>query len=466
MRNIRNLGIVPATLAVALFTEPSRCDAADPAGPPNVLLLFVDNVGYGDLGCYGNRAVRTPSIDRLAAEGVRCTDFYTAAPSCTPSRGAILTGRHPVRNGLNHQLSAAENARGVGLRQSEKILPQYLKPLGYECGAFGKWNIGFAPGSRPTERGFDEFLGHMSGNIHYYKYIYNGWNDLRLGTEPLDRKGVYSTDLFADAAIAFMRKHAARPFFVYLAFNAAHFVSEQNVEPGEAVRWQVPAEILARYGWPPDEADPRRRFLAVLTALDDAIGRVLGCVDDLGLRQRTIVLLISDNGAFMLPGRGLEVQSNAPYRDGGVTTYEGGLRVPALVRWPGRIPPGTICREMLSTLDVLPMVLAAAGGEPPRDRVLDGRDPTGTLAGEAPSPHEALYWVWDQAPRNRWMGLRRGSDKLVRPADDQPWQLFDLGVDPGETHDLARRLPGRVERLAGEFRDWHDRTRREGSADP
>ena len=212
-----------AILAVALFAGPKSGEATDKAARPNFLLLFVDNLGYGDLGCYGNAAVKTPNIDRLAAEGVICTDFYTAAPSCTPSRGAILTGRHPVRNGLNHQLSVSENARGIGLRHSEKIIPQYLKPLGYVSGAFGKWNIGFAPGSRPTERGFDEFFGHMSGNIHYFKYLYNGQNDLRRGTEPVDHRGVYSTDLFADAAIGFMRQHRDQPFFVYLPFNAAAF---------------------------------------------------------------------------------------------------------------------------------------------------------------------------------------------------------------------------------------------------
>ena len=290
-----NVTTIAAVLALAA-TFSTVC-AGEGAKKPNLLLMVVDNVGYGDLGCYGNSAAKTSFIDQLAAEGVRCTDFYVASPSCSPSRGAILTGRHPVRNGLNHQLSAKENFRGEGLPQREKIIPQYLAPLGYVSGTFGKWNIGFAVGSRPTDRGFDEFLGHMSGNIHYFKYLYHGANDLRRGTEPLDRRGTYSTDLFADAAIDFLRQHKDRPFYVYLSFNAVHYVSSQNVEPGEKVQWQVPAKYLAQFGSPPDEPDQKKRFLAVLAALDDAVGRVLASVDELGLRENTVVMLISDNGA-------------------------------------------------------------------------------------------------------------------------------------------------------------------------
>jgi arylsulfatase A-like enzyme len=436
---------------VAACWMPSNTGAAD---RPNILLLFLDNVGYGDLGCYGNRATKTPHIDRLAAEGVRCTDFYIASPSCSPSRGAILTGRHPLRNGLNYQLSSGEGGGTEGLPETEKILPHYLQPLGYATGAFGKWNIGFRPGIRPTERGFDEFLGHMSGNIHYFKYLYHGANDLRHGTEPIDRRGTYSTDLFADAAIDFIRRHRQQPWFVYLPFNAAHYVYPHNLEAGEKVEWQVPAKYLALYGSPPDEGDQKKRFLAVLTALDDAIGRVLAAIDDLALRERTIVLCISDNGAFMLTGRGLEVQSNLPLREGGVTTYEGGVRVPAIVRWPGRIKPGTVCREMLSSLDVLPLAVGAAGGTLPTDRIFDGQDPTAALAGEAPSPHTALHWVWRQGRNNLWRGMRRGNLKIVRSADTEPWQLYDLSSDIGESHDLAADKPEVVQSLAGEYEAW------------
>jgi arylsulfatase A-like enzyme len=438
--------ILAITLAANLALAADR--------PPNLLLIFIDNVGYGDLGCYGNREAITPRIDRLASEGVKCLDFYIASPSCSPSRGAILTGRHPLRNGLNYQLSSNPDITAEGLPPQEKILPQYLRPLGYACGAFGKWNIGFEPGQRPTERGFDEFLGHRSGNIHYFKHLYHGQNDMRRGTEVVNLAGQYSTDLFADSARDFIRRHAERPWFVYLPFNAAHYVGPHNVEPGEKVQWQAPAAALARYGCSPDEPDQRKRFLAVLTALDDAVGRVLDTLDELKLREQTLVMLISDNGAFMLHDRGLEVQSNLPLRDGGVTTCEGGVRVPAIFRWPERLPAGAVNRTMLSSLDMVPLAVGVAGGKLPTDRAIDGRDPLPALEGKAASPHAALHWKWNQGRNQQWSGMRAGDYKLLRSTDQGPWQLYNLAADIGERHDLAAKEPEKLAELVEHFEQW------------
>ncbi|MDB6028744.1 MAG: N-acetylgalactosamine-6-sulfatase, partial [Verrucomicrobiales bacterium] len=256
---------------------------------PNILLISADNLGYGDLGCYGNTAIKTPNLDQLAREGVRCTEFYVAAASCTPSRASLLTGRHPERNGLNHQLGGKENLEGIGLRHSEKLLPQFLKPAGYVTACFGKWNIGFAPGSRPTERGFDEFFGFASGNINYYTHVYSHRKDLFRGTNAVEVPG-YSTDLFADAAIDFMRRKKEQPFFIYLPFNAPHFNSSGNMNPGEKPIWQAPDDAFKRYGLSPDEPDEKKRYYAVVTALDTAIGRVMKEIDTLGLRDQTLVM--------------------------------------------------------------------------------------------------------------------------------------------------------------------------------
>lgn len=428
------------------------------AAPSNILLIYLDNVGYGDLGCYGNTLVKTPRIDQLAREGVRCTDFYVVASSCTPSRGALLTGRYPLRNGLTHQLRGApENWHGIGLPHRERIIPQYLKQAGYATACFGKWNIGFAPGSRPTERGFDEFFGFRSGNINYYTHTSHGEYDIFRGIERHKVEG-YSTDLFADAACDFIRRQADKPWFVYLPFNAAHFVSSINVAPGEKPEWQVPGQYLERYGWPANDPDEKHRYLAVLTALDDAIGRVLDTLDNWKLRERTLVMLISDNGAFMMPGRGLEVASNAPLRDGGTTSYEGGVRVPAIFRWPGRLPAGVVCKEMLSHLDVLPLCLEAAGLPLPKDRVLDGRNPLPALTGKAKSPHRRLFFSFARA-----CGLREGNLKLVRPDPKKPWELYDLATDLGETKNLAAERPAEVARLAAAFDAWIADVKRDAS---
>ena len=347
-----------------------------------------------------------------------------------------------------------------GLPLEEMILPQYLKPLGYATGAFGKWNLGFGPGARPTERGFDEFLGHASGNIHYFKHLYHGQNDMRSGVEAVDLSGQYSTDIFAVAAADFIHRHKDKPWFVYLPFNAVHFVSGANVTSDEKIEWQVPSKYLALFGAPPNETDPKLRFLATLAALDDAIGRLLKTLEDLQLRERTFVLLISDNGAFMRPLRGLEVQSNRPLREGGVTTYEGGVRVPAIFRWPDKLRPGK-CNEMLASLDVLPTLVSAAGGALPKNRTVDRKDMLRILSGKQKSPHKALHWVWKQNKDEHWQAMRKGRWKIVRSSKESAWELYDLKRDIAESHDQATSKKSLTQRLAEEFSRWHEGVLRE-----
>ncbi|MDO8543036.1 MAG: sulfatase-like hydrolase/transferase [Opitutaceae bacterium] len=412
------------------------------------MLILIDNVGYGDLGCYGNLAVKTPHLDALATQGVRCLDFYIPSSSCMPSRGALLTGRHPLRTGLNEQVWRIDEMEQRVLPLRESLLPSYLKPGGYLTACFGKWNLGFAPGHRPTERGFDEFFGHASGNMHEYTHVYNGRNDLFRGIEPVIVEG-HSTDLFADAACEFIRRNARKPFFVYLPFNAVHFPNPVNFAPGDPVIWQAPAEAFSAYGCTPDEPDPRRRYLAVLTALDAGIGRVLAQLEKLRLAENTLVIVLSDNGAFMLKNRGLEVASNAPLRDGGTTTYEGGIRVPCIIRWPGRIAAGTVCREPLVSLDLLPLILDAASRPLPADRVLDGRNPLAALAGKAASPHESLFFEY-----GKFSALRTGRYKLVRANPDAAFELYDLETDIAERKNLASEKPDVVARLSAARDRW------------
>jgi arylsulfatase A-like enzyme len=414
----------------------------------NILLITADNLGYGDIGCFGNRVIRTPNLDRFARQGVRFTNFYTASPTCTASRAALLTGRHPIRYGLNYQLSVEENQRGVGLPHSERLIPQYLKPHGYATACFGKWNLGFAAGSRPTERGFDEFLGHRSGNMDYYTHLYNGQPDLYRGTEPVSLQG-YSTDLFADSACDFLRRHTKQPFLLYLPFNAPHYPNPRNLRPGEKLEWQVPTKYLRRYGYLTHEPDQKRRYHAVVTAVDEAFGRVVHQLDDLGLASSTLVIFYSDNGAFMTSGHGLEVASNAPLRDGGATCWEGGIRVPGMVRWRGRIPAGRTCTELLSSLDLLPLILSVSGATAPTNFVLDGRDPVTVLEGKGRSLHEVLCFEY-----RRYQAVRSNNWKLLRVGADQPWQLFDLDRDIGETADVAKQYPHIARSLASQFETW------------
>ena len=420
--------------------------AEEKTKPVNVLMMTADNLGFGDLHCYGNSVMKTPNLDRLALQGVRCTDLYSSSPTCTVSRASLLTGRYPLRNGLNHQLGKEENRSGIGLRHSERLLPEFLKQRGYATACFGKWNIGFAKGSRPTERGFDEFLGHRSGNMDYYTHVYNRVHDLYRGTEPAHLDG-YSPDLFADAACEFMRRNVKKPFFIYLPFNAPHYPNPGSKAPGEPCIWQAPDEAFAAYGYSPDTQDEQKRYRAVVTALDAGVGRVLGELDSLGLAENTLVIFFSDNGAFMRKGAGLGCASNDPLRTEGLKLYDGNIRVPGMVRWPGRLPAGTVCKEMLVHMDFFAMTLRAAGAE--SDRTIDGRDPTAALAGKAASPHKALYWEFRGAS-----AMRQGLNKLVSPAKGKPWELYDLGRDIGESVNLASRKPELVKKLGKRYQKW------------
>lgn len=421
---------------------------ANGAEKPNILLMFIDNVGYGDLGCYGNAVNKTPHMDRLAKEGVLCTDFYIASPSCMPSRGALMTGRHPLRNGLNEQLYKIDELEQIALPHSERIIPSYLKEAGYATGCFGKWNLGFAPGSRPTEKGFDEYFGNISGNCDYVTHVYNGRNDLYRGIEEAPTEG-FSSELLAEATKDFMTRHAGDPFFAYLPFNAAHYPNPKNKAPGAPAIWQAPDSAFAAYGYDPGTLDEAKRYQAVLTSLDDAIGSVLNHLDDLKLAEKTIVILLSDNGAFMIPGRGLECASNKPLKGGGTMLYEGGIRVPCVVRWPGRIEAGSVSSEPLSSMDFAALALKVAGVE--ADRVLDGRDPTGALTGEGASAHRALYFRYGSMH-----AIRSGRWKAVKPSGSRPWSLYDLESDIGETADRTAERPGIAKALIEDYDSWRE----------
>jgi arylsulfatase A-like enzyme len=447
-------------LAAALLLGASPALAApdgESEGPkpsPNILIITADNLGYGDLPCYREASpIKTPHLDRLARQGARLTSFYTASPTCTVSRACLLTGRIAQRHGLVNQLPGLKGNYGVGLNPKETLIPQVLKKAAtpYATGCFGKWNIGFAPGSRPTERGFDEFVGHASGNIDYYHHIYNGKHDLFHGTEELHADGEYSTDLFADAAIEFMQRHTRkeRPWFCYLPFNAPHFPNAKNNKPGQAVRWQAPDRAFAAYGMSPDEPDPKKRYMAVVTALDEAIGRVLAALEAAGAADNTFVFFYSDNGSFMLGREGLDVGSNAPLRSGGVTCWEGGLRVPAIARWPGRIEPGTVIDEPLWSPDLMIACAELAGARLPKDVVLDGKNPLPVLTAGAPSPHASFYFSF-----RRHAALRQGDWKIVRERPNEPWRLFHLTEDLGEQNNLAEDQPQRVKQLAATFSQW------------
>ncbi len=418
---------------------------------PNILIITVDNVGYGDLRVYNQQSqIIAPNIDRLAQEGVVLTGFYTASPTCTASRAALLTGRLPQRNQLDYQLSGIAGNYGTGLRHSEVLIPQVLKnaPVPYATGAFGKWNIGFAPGSRPTERGFDEYFGIVSGNADHFTHVYAGNPDLYHNTEAVNMPGEYSTDLFANNAIEFIKTSTTKavPWFVYLPFDAPHHPQSRNVGPDEEDNWKAPDYAFEPYHLSPDEKDPKKRFRAVVTAVDMAIGRVLQTLDSLGISDNTFIFFFSDNGAFY-PYINSGIQSNAPLKGAGVTLWEGGIRVPAIVRWPGKVKAGTVNDARLSSLDIFPACAKLAGAELPQDRFIDGLNPIPVLTGQTTvSPHPALYFEYENFAALHW-----GNWKIIREDSTQNWQLYNLKDDIGEQQNLAEKRDDIVKKLSSVF---------------
>lgn len=418
---------------------------------PNILIITVDNVGYGDLRVYNEHSsIITPNIDKLAESGALFTSFYTASPTCSASRAALLTGRIPQRNKLDYQLPGIAGNYGTGLRRTEILIPELLKKgdVKYATGAFGKWNIGFAPGSRPTERGFDEYLGIASGNADHFMHVYAGKQDLHHNTEAISRPGEYSTDLFADAAIEFIKDQTKKsvPWFVYLPFDAPHHPGDRNIDPDEENIWKAPGYAFKPYNLNPDEKDPKKRFNAVVTAIDMAIGRVMKTLDSLNIAGNTFVFFYSDNGAFY-PYLESGIQSNAPLKGAGVTLWEGGIRVPALARWPGKIKAGSVIDTRLWSLDLLPACVKLAGAQLPQDRFIDGMNPLPVMTGQTSySPHATLFFEYRDFAALHW-----GDWKIIRENPEGEWHIYNLNEDISETNDLAEKRKDLVKKLSAAF---------------
>ncbi|HVJ81339.1 MAG TPA: sulfatase-like hydrolase/transferase, partial [Planctomycetia bacterium] len=307
--------------------------------PPNLLLIVADDLGYADVGFHGCKDIPTPHLDALAASGTRCSQGYVSGPYCSPTRAGLLTGRYQQRFGHDYNPAGAAQ----GLPPGATLLPQRLKEAGYSTGLVGKWHLGLAAERQPPRRGFDEFFGFLGGA---HPYLPERAFALLRGATPVAEKE-YLTDALAREAIAFVDKHKAKPFFLYLAFNAVHTPME-----ADQARLKRFASI----------ADARRRtYAAMLSAADDAVGKVLAKVRDAGLEKETLVLFISDNGGPTMQGTTINGSSNAPFRGSKRTTLEGGIRVPFALSWPGRIAAGKVYSEPVIQLDLTATMLAAAG---------------------------------------------------------------------------------------------------------
>jgi arylsulfatase B len=408
--------------------------AAATAKRPNVVILLADDLGWADLGCYGGE-IETPNLDRLAGQGVRFEQFCSF-PVCSPTRSALMTGRSPMRLGIGYTVIRPWSNYGLPL--TEHLLPESFKAAGYQTAITGKWHLGH--GLRkylPHNRGFDHAYGQLNGAIDYYTHMREGGLDWHRNGKSVREEG-YSTDLIAGEATRWLRgRDRSRPFLLYVPFNAPH-------SPLEA-----PEALIRKYGRITDSK--RRVYAAMVDAMDSAAGRILRTLDEEGATQDTIVLFFSDNGGPIEQGA-----RNTPLRGAKGSVHEGGLRVPAILRWPGQVQAGTRSRQLMTVMDVFPTLAAAAGVTPGNRRPFDGRDLWNDIRSGKVRPREDLFFAIERRG-NTQCAVRRGPWKLVREigGDGKIADAFyNLDDDPNETTDVAARHAALVKDLAERIDPW------------
>ncbi|MDZ4761833.1 MAG: sulfatase-like hydrolase/transferase [Alphaproteobacteria bacterium] len=397
---------------------------------PNIVILLADDLGYGDLGSQGGRDVRTPNLDRLASEGVRLTDFYSNHPVCAPSRAALLTGKYQHRFGFENN-SPMDARNGNGLPEAEIILAQRLKERGYATGMIGKWHLGFAPHQSPVAKGFDTFYGLLGGAMAFVPSGASGSKTVIRGRTP-EPMPAHLTEGFGAEAVSFIEANKHQPFLLYVPFTAVH------------APLQTTDAYLARFA---NVADPQRRtYLAMLAAMDDAVGGIIAAIDKNGLGRHTLIMFSSDNGGPTWQ----TTSANGPLNGAKALLLEGGIRVPTILRWTGHLPAGSVHEFPAMAFDLTATALAAVGAS--RDG-LDGQNLLPHLNGESSlPPHDQLFW------RAASQGaMREGDWKLLKVGNDS--YLFNLRTDVGETRDLAATDPQRLARMEEVFRNWSNQMR-------
>jgi len=411
-----------------VFGVASLVQAAD-STKPNIVVIVADDQGYADLGIQGGKDIPTPNIDSIGKNGVRCTNGYVSGPYCSPTRAGLLTGRYQQRFGHEFNPGGASASGDLGLTLNEKTLANRLKSAGYATGMVGKWHLGSAPKFHPMQRGFDEFFGFLGG-AHTYFEVGSGRDAVQRGTEPVEKVS-YLTDDFAREAVGFIDRHHQHPFFLYLTFNAVH--TPMHAPPKYQDRF---ASI---------ENEKRRTYAAMTSAMDDAVGAVLGKLKEAKVHDNTLIFYISDNG-----GPPVNASNNGALRGNKAQTLEGGIRVPFFMQWKAKLPVGVVYEQPVIQLDILPTALAAAGAPAVTDTKLDGVNLLPHLTGDnKTAPHEALYWRF--GPQT---AIRMGNWKLVQHSQSQSVELYDLSKDIGEMTDLARQHPDKFAELEAAWKKW------------
>ena len=399
------------------------------ARKPNVVVILVDDLGYGDLSCYGATDLRSPHIDKLVARGMRFDRFYANCPVCSPTRASLLTGRYPDLVGVPGVIRTHVTNNWGHLSPHAVLLPRMLKRAGYHTAIVGKWHLGLASPNKPNERGFDHFHGFLGDMMDdYYKHRRHGNNYMRLDEEEIDPQG-HATDLFTQWAVDYLRERSAKkqPFFLYLAYNAPHTPIQPPREWVERVKRREKGI-----------SDKRARLVALIEHLDQGIGKVIDALNETGLSDNTLVVFTSDNGGQLSVGA-----NNGPLRAGKQDMYEGGIREPMCAVWPGKIEAGSRSNRVALTMDLFPTVCEAAGADIAHE--IDGRSILPTLLGRSQAEEDrVLFWVRREGGHyggRAYYAARYGDFKLVQNSPFEPLELYNLAEDPKEENPLSTNHP-------------------------
>lgn len=429
-------------LAVALLFS-----SAAAAAPPNIVLILADDLGYGDLGCYGSRVNQTPNIDRLARDGMRFTDYHSSGPMCTPTRAALLTGRYQQRFGrrFDGPLSGAHD-RDFGLPPAATTIAEHLSAHGYATGCFGKWHLGFQSPFLPTDQGFDAFVGLTAGDGDHHTHIDRYGNPDWRHDETLAPEAGYVADLLTRHSIDFLEAHQDEPFFLYVPHLAIHFPWQGPDDPPQRIAGVNYEDD--KWGVIPNPRNVAPHVAAMVAALDRGVGEIVAALERLQLAEQTLVIVTSDNGGYLTYGdRFANISSNGPLRDQKGSLYEGGHRVPLIAYWPGRIAAGAT-DAVAHSVDLFPTIASLAQTSTD-DLTLDGVDLTPLLMQGVASLDRTLFWRADED-----RAVRRGDWKLK--FTDGAWELYNLRRDLGEQHDVADEHPEVVQALSAAWLAWQD----------
>jgi len=447
MQTTRRQFLKQLALATVALTIPG-CNSKRTLPKPNIIFIMIDDLGYGDLGCYGSKINQTPHIDRLAREGVLFTDYHSNGPMCTPTRASLMTGMYQHRFGEKFEGPlSGKNNYDEGLPLEAVTVAEVLKTAGYTTGMYGKWHLGYHSPFLPADQGFDEFIGLGSGDGDHHTHI-NRWGrkDWWHNNEIKMEEG-YSTDLITRHSLDFIKAYQNQPFFLYVSHLSIHFPWQGPEDPPH--RTEGRDYTNDKWGIIPDKKNVSPHIKAMLESIDQGVGEIIETIQKLGLAENTLVIFTSDNGGYIHYGNShFNISNNGPLRGQKAEVYEGGHRVPFIAWWPGKILAGTTSDEIVMTMDMFPTFAELANAKLPKALKLDGISIVSHLFSQKTLPERALCWKIGNE-----RAIRKGKWKLCL-IGDQPPALFDLSTDIGEANNLAVKKPELVRQLIAEYETW------------